>query len=158
MGDWSIQADFHGHFELVDFVNLAIGLEAVSDHLKGDRIAERDHVDGGFSVLVGFELEGALIFVALDGVKDDMSVGNGLAVVGADDGDTNRGGKRRGFVFTAMMRVVVLCAENETAGDKGKRGESDAGRKNRTAKHAPYCKWAIDSGVAMLAVRAGPTE
>ena len=61
------------------------------------------------------QLEGSLVLVALDGVKDDVGIGNRLAVVVADDSDTNRGGKRRGLVFTAMMRVIVLGAQGETA-------------------------------------------
>ena len=71
---WPVHADFHRHIELVDFVDLTIGLEAVSNDLKGDSVAERDHVDGGFAVLAGFELESTLVLVALDGVKDDMCI------------------------------------------------------------------------------------
>lgn len=113
-----VEADFHRHVQFVDFVDLAIGLEARGDDLKGDGVAEWDHGNRNFAILAGFELECAFVLVTLNGVKNDMSVGNGLAVVGADDSNTNRGGRRRRLIFATMVRVVVLGAEGENWGDK----------------------------------------
>ena len=114
------EADLHRHIELVDFVDLAVGLETIGDHLKSDGVADGDHVDEGLAILVGLELECSLIFVALDGMEDDMSVSNRLAVVVADDSDFNSRRGRRGFVFAPVVGVVVLRAQAEAAGDEAK--------------------------------------
>jgi len=113
-----LETDLHRHIEFVDFVNRARGLKAGGDYLKSDGVADRDHVDDGLAVLVGFELESTLILVALDGMKDDMSVVDWLAVVVAHYCDFNSRGGRRHLVFAAMMGVIILGAKSEGAGDE----------------------------------------
>lgn len=115
-----LEADLHRHIGLVDFVNLARGLEASGNHLKSDGIADRDHVDDGLAVLVGLKLESALIMIALDGMKDDVSVVDWLAVVVAHHCDFNSCGGRRDLVFAPVMGVVILGAKSEGAGDEAK--------------------------------------
>ena len=75
--------------ELIDLVNLAVGLETIGDDLKSDGVADGNHVDDGFAVFVGFELKRSLVLVALDGMEDDVSIVDGLAVVVANNGDLN---------------------------------------------------------------------
>ena len=120
MRSGTVHADFHRHVELVDFVDLAIGLETIGNDLKSDGVAKGNHVDSGFAILAGFELESSLILIALNGVKDDMSIRNGLAIVGADDGDLNCRGRRRGFVFASVVGVVVLSVKRQGTGDQAK--------------------------------------
>ena len=123
------EADFHCHIELVDFVDLAEGLETIGDDLKCDGVAEGDDLDEGFAILVGFKFEGSLILVALDGMKDDVSVCNRLAVVVADDSDFNPRSGWRDFVFAPVVGVVLLGANVEAACDEAKRNKNCAERK-----------------------------
>ena len=86
--------------------------------MKGDGVADRNYIDDDFAVLIGFELESALVLVALDGMKDDVSIRNRLSVVVADDSDFNPRGGWRDFVFPAVVGVVILGAEVDAASDE----------------------------------------
>lgn len=115
-----IHSDFHRHIEFIDLVDLAIGLETFGDDLKGYGVTEGNHVDNGFAVFVGFELESASVLIALDRVEDDVSVRDRLAVIGTNDGDGNCRRGRRDFVFPAVVRVIVLGTDDVADGDEAK--------------------------------------
>ena len=100
----------------------------MGDHLKSDGVADGDHVDDGFAVLVGLEFERSPILVALDGMEDDVSVCNRFAVVVADDGDFNPRRGWRDFIFAPVVGVVLLGANVEAAGDEAKRNKKSADR------------------------------
>lgn len=136
-----LEADFHWDVELVDLEILAVGLEAVGDDLKADGVADRNDIDGGFAVFVGLELHGPLVFVAFDGVEDDMGQRDRLAVVVAYDGDLDVGGRRRGLVFAEVLGVAVLRVNGNGAAEETERGQSNENGARRAAKHGNHCKW-----------------
>ena len=117
--DGSPEADFHRYIGLVDFLDLSIGLETIRNDLKSDSVADRNHVNNCLASLVGLELECALVPVALNGMKDDVSIVDWFAVVVANNGDFNVRRGRRNFVFAPMVGVVILSGKSEGAGDKG---------------------------------------
>src|SRR3974390_1927020 len=80
-----LHTNLHRDFRLVDFEVSTVGLKALGDDLQADRIADRNHVDDGFAVLVGLQLHDALVVVALDGMEDDGSMLDRFAVGVSND-------------------------------------------------------------------------
>lgn len=135
------KTDLPGEPGLIYFVVLTVGLEAVSDDLEANGVADGNDVNVDSAVLVGFQLHRSRVFVALDGMKDDVSVHDRLAIVSFENGDLNARCGRRRLVFAAVPGVVVLRAEEDGTGDESKWDKTGAEAKNRTAEHGVHCKW-----------------
>ena len=96
---------------MVDFVIITVGLEAIGDHLQTNRVAHWNDVEADLAVCVGLELHRSLVFVTLDGMKNDVSILDRFAVVGFQHGDLNARSRRRSLVFAPAAGVIVLGAD-----------------------------------------------
>lgn len=110
---------------MIDFVVIAEGLEAVGDHLQANRVADGNDVEVDLAVFVGLEFHRPLVFVTLDGMKDDMSILDGFATVGFQDGDLNARSRWRSLVFAPAAGVIVL-GTNQRACDEAEGGQEGA--------------------------------
>ncbi len=125
---------------LVDFEILAVGLEPFGNHLQAHSVPDRNHVDDGFAVLVGFQFHAARVSISLDGMEDDSGALNGFAIGGAQYGDLDARRRWGHLVFSAAM-VFLLGTEMGRADGQSKASHEDAKTKERAIKHGSHCKW-----------------
>src|SRR5271156_5892922 len=77
---WTLHLD-HNLFAVgVDLVIIAKCLPAVCNYLQTHSVPYGNHVNGDHAVFVALKLERPLVLIALHGMEDDSSVGNGLTV------------------------------------------------------------------------------
>lgn len=89
---------------------LPVSLKARLEDLELHLIADRDQIQGCFSVFIGLELHVALVFSVMDGVKDDGCIGDGLAALATHHRDDQVGHRRGSFVLpptAAFLRRPV---------------------------------------------------
>ena len=113
----ALHPDIDCHPILVDLVVITKGLETFGDDLQSHRVAEWQHVDDGFAILVGLQLHVAFVPLALHWVEDDCGIFNGLAIGVPHHGDLNARGGRGRLVLAAALGGVLLGAHSERRED-----------------------------------------